>query len=125
MSGVSVFGDLSVIPFAVGYLKPSYSAYSLMICFKYKNNLADGRLGQQILRYSKSLIQKALAILSVSQGLGFKAGFPGTACQGEQDNTAKLYIIQVCTKEKKAAGKLMKRHMEVPNGQRERRNRRC
>lgn len=41
LSGVSVFGDLSVIPFAVGYLKPSYSAYSLMICIKYKNNLAD------------------------------------------------------------------------------------
>lgn len=40
-SGVSVFGDLSVIPFAVGLLKPFYSAYSLLICFKYKNNLVD------------------------------------------------------------------------------------
>lgn len=73
-------------------------------------------MGQQILRCAKSLIKKALAILSVSQGLGFKAELPGAACQGEQYNTAKFYIIQMCTKEKRAAGKLVKRHMAVPNG---------
>lgn len=51
-----------------------FPAYSPLICFKYKNNLADTRVDVS-LGCSESLIKKLLSVLSVSQWLGFKAGW--------------------------------------------------
>lgn len=64
----------------LGALKPFYSAYSLVICFEYKNNLVDTWVN--ITLAAESLIKKALSILSVcSTMIVFKAWFLETACQ--------------------------------------------
>lgn len=55
----------------IGFFFP---AYSPLICFKYKNNLADTRVDVS-LGCCESLIKKLLSVLSVSQWLGFKAGW--------------------------------------------------
>lgn len=47
-----------------GVLKPFYPAYSPLICFKYKNNLADAWVNIS-LGCSESLIKKLLSILSM------------------------------------------------------------
>lgn len=64
-----IFGGLSVIPLAGGGVVKSFfffPAYSPLICFKYKNNLADTRVDVS-LGCSESLIKKLLSVLSVSQ----------------------------------------------------------
>lgn len=63
-----IFGGLSVIPLAGGGVLKSvfFPAYSPLICFKYKNNLADTRVDVS-LGCCESLIKKLLSVLSVSQ----------------------------------------------------------
>lgn len=56
-----------------GVFKPFYPAYVSLVCFKYKNNLADAWVNIS-LGCSESLTKKLVSILScVSQWLGFKA----------------------------------------------------
>lgn len=58
-----IFGGLSVISLAGGVLNRFFfPAYSPLICFKYKNNLADTWVDVS-LGCSESLIKKLLSVL--------------------------------------------------------------